>query len=157
MDDDVRWLDEREARAWRSLQFMQMRLDAELARRLAAESTLSLQDYVVLVALTEQPDGRLRSFELSRILGWEKTRLSHHVGRMVQRGLVAKEECPSDRRGLFVVATPGGRREIERAAPAHLGHVRRLFIDLLSADELEVLGDVSLRVLGALDTDPDAA
>ena len=63
--DDVRWLNEREERAWRSLQFMQMRLDGALARQLAAESGLSYPDYVVLVALTDRPDGRLRLFELA--------------------------------------------------------------------------------------------
>ena len=58
--DDVRWLNEREERAWRSLQFMQMRLEGELARQLAADSGLSYPDYLVLVALTDRPDGRMR-------------------------------------------------------------------------------------------------
>jgi len=44
---EVRWLDEREERAWRSLQLMQMRLNAQLARDLAAHSELSYQDYMV--------------------------------------------------------------------------------------------------------------
>jgi hypothetical protein len=60
-ENEVRWLNEREERAWRSLQFMQMRLEGELARQLA-ESGLSYPDYVVLVALTDRPDGRLRPF-----------------------------------------------------------------------------------------------
>ena len=60
------WLNEREERAWRALQFMQMRLEGELARQLAADSGLSYPDYVVLVALTDQPDGRMRLFELGR-------------------------------------------------------------------------------------------
>ena len=58
------WLTPAQERAWRALQFMQMRLDAELARRLAADSQLSYPDYIVLVALTDRPDGRLRLFEL---------------------------------------------------------------------------------------------
>ena len=59
--DDVRWLNEREERAWRALQFMQMRLEGELARQLAADSGLSYPDYLVLVALTDRPDGRMRA------------------------------------------------------------------------------------------------
>ena len=94
----VRWLNEREERAWRSLQLMQMRLEGELARQLAADSGLSYPDYLVLVALTDRPDGRMRLFELAGVLGWEKSRLSHHVGRMADRGLVRKEKCDSDRR-----------------------------------------------------------
>src|SRR6478609_5117961 len=102
---DVRWLEEREERAWRALQFMQMRLDGERARQLAADSDLSYPDYLVLVALTDRPDGRMRLFELGAVLGWEKSRLSHHVARMAARGLVDKEQCDDDRRGAHVVAT----------------------------------------------------
>ena len=88
---DVRWLSEREERAWRGLQLMQMRLEADLARQLATESGLSYPDYVVLVALTDLPEGRLRLFELGALLGWEKSRLSHHVARMVERKALRNE------------------------------------------------------------------
>ena len=79
--DDVRWLTEQEERAWRGLQFMQMRLEHELAQQLAVESGLSYPDYHVLVTLTDQPTGQMRLFELGDTLGWEKSRLSHHVTR----------------------------------------------------------------------------
>jgi DNA-binding MarR family transcriptional regulator len=148
---DHRWLDERESRAWRGLQFMHMQLDAALARDLAADSSLSIQDYAVLVALTDEPDASLRAFELADLLGWDKTRLSHHIKRMVARGLVSKQVCPSDRRGFDVAITDAGRRAIEAAAPGHVATVRRLFIDLLTDDELDVIERVSTRVLGALD------
>jgi DNA-binding MarR family transcriptional regulator len=149
--DEVRWLDERELRAWRSLQLMQMRLDGELARQLAADSGLSYPDYVVLVALTDRPDGRLRLFELAEVLGWEKSRLSHHIGRMAARELVAKERCDSDRRGAFVVITSEGRRVIEAAAPGHVAAVRRLFVDRLTPAQLDAIGDAAEVVLDALD------
>lgn len=149
--ETVRWLDEREARAWRSLQFMQMRLEGELARQLAADSGLSYPDYLVLVALTDRPDGRMRAFELTEVLGWEKSRLSHHVARMAGRGLVTKEKCESDRRGAFVVVTKRGRAEIEAAAPGHVAAVRRLFIDHLTPDQLEAVAEVAETVLAATD------
>lgn len=149
--NDVRWLDEREERAWRALQFMQMRLEAALARQLAAESGLSYADYLVLIALTDHPNSRLRLFELGELLGWEKSRLSHHVGRMVERGLVTKERCDSDRRGSFVVVTKKGRREIALAAPGHVRIVRRLFIDRLTPDELDVIASAAERVLAELE------
>jgi DNA-binding MarR family transcriptional regulator len=148
---DVEWLDGAERRAWRGLQFMQMRLDVELARQLAGESGLSYPDYMVLVALTDDPDGRLRQFELGELLGWEKSRVSHHLGRMAGRGLVARERCDSDRRGAYVSVTPTGRSEIEEAAPGHVAAVRRLFIDLLSPEELEVIASISERVLAQID------
>jgi DNA-binding MarR family transcriptional regulator len=149
--EPVRWLDDREERAWRALQFMQMRLTAELSRQLAADSSLSYPDYLVLVALTDHPDGRLRPFELGRELGWEKSRLSHHVARMAERGLVTREACASDRRGAYVVVTPAGRAELEAAAPGHVAAVRRLFVDRLTPAQLDALGDAAEAVLTGLD------
>lgn len=147
---DVRWLNDREERAWRSLQFMQMRLVGELGRRLAAESGLSYQDYVVLVALTGSLQGRMRMFELARALGWEKSRVSRHITRMAARGLVAKERCDDDRRGAFVVVETRGRKEIEAAAPGHVRDVRDLVVDRLSARQLDAIGAAAETILEAL-------
>ena len=153
----VRWLDEREERAWRALQFMQMRLNARLASELAEVSHLSYPEYTVLVALTDRPDGRMRLFELAATLGWEKSRVSHQIARMAERGLVSKDKCDDDRRGAFVVATDQGRAAIEAAAPHHVQTVRRLFVDPLTPAELDALGTVAQKVLDALaGDDPDS-
>ena len=147
----MRWLNEREERAWRALQFMQMRLEAEIVRQLAMGSGLSYPDYLVLVALTDHPDGRLRLFELGRVLGWEKSRVSHQVARMAERGLVRKQRCDSDRRGAYVAVTPKGRKEIEAGAPDHVATVRRLFVDVLTDEQLDVIADAAETVLAQLD------
>ena len=153
---DARWLDEREERAWRALTVMQDRLKAALARELAAQSPLSYPDYEVLVALTDQDDGRLRPYELGELLGWEQSRLSHHLGRMVQRGLVKKVPCETDRRGSYVAVTAKGRRAIEAAAPGHVDAVRRLFIHQATPKQLEAIVDVAERVLHLLDRESEA-
>jgi DNA-binding MarR family transcriptional regulator len=159
-ESEIRWLDAREARAWRALQMMQMRLEGELARLLATDSGLSYQDYAVLVALTAEPEGRMRAFELGAVLGWEKSRLSHHVRRMAERGLVKKDKCAADRRGSFVAVTAKGRREIEAAAPGHVAAVRRLFVDRLTGEQLDAVADAAETVLAgwpeALDDPPRA-
>ena len=147
---EPRWLDDREQAAWRAMLQMHSRLNAELARRLAAESSLSYQDYEVLVSLTDQPDGRLRLYELGEQLDWEKSRLSHHISRMAERGLVKKVRCDTDRRGSFVAITPRGRREIEAAAPAHVEAVRELFIDRLTPDQLDAIARAAADVIGPL-------
>ena len=153
--EDIRWLSDGEERAWRSLQFMQMRLEGELARQLAEDSGLSYSDYVVLVALTDRPEGRMRLFELAGVLGWEKSRLSHHVARMEARGLVKKEKCDADRRGAYVVVTERGRKEIEVAAPGHVAAVRRLFVDRLTPGQLAAVAEAATEVLAALDQPPE--
>jgi DNA-binding MarR family transcriptional regulator len=92
----------------------------------------------------------MRLFELGHLLGWEKSRLSHQVTRMAERGLVEKIKCPSDLRGAVVGVSPHGREEITAAAPGHLEAVRRLFIDLLGGEQLDTLADVCERVLAAV-------
>jgi DNA-binding MarR family transcriptional regulator len=148
---ETRWLSERELRAWRGLQMMQMRLTGALSRQLAGDSKLSYQDYLVLIGLTEQRDGRLRLFELGRALGWEKSRLSHHITRMAERGLVEKQACDSDRRGFHVVVTPAGRKAIAAAAPGHVEAVRNLFVDRLTPRQLDAIASAADAVLAALD------
>lgn len=153
----TQWLTDREKRAWRGLQMMQMRLTGALSRQLAADSQLSYQDYLVLIGLTESDEGRLRLFELGRNLGWEKSRLSHHIARMAQRGLVVKEACDADRRGFHVVVTPAGRRAIESAAPGHVDAVRRLFVEALTPEQLDALAGIADAVLAAVDEAEAAA
>jgi DNA-binding MarR family transcriptional regulator len=153
------WLTDDEQRAWRGVVQMTSRLDARLNRELQQSSGLSLADYDVLVLLTEAPDGRLRMFELVDDLQWEQSRLSHHVARMQRRGLVAREECTTDKRGAFVVLTAAGRDAIEKAAPGHVDLVRRLVFDGLSKEQVAMLESFVTQVLSRLEpvkrADPD--
>jgi DNA-binding MarR family transcriptional regulator len=150
---EPRWLDEREARAWRGYRRMRRLLDLQLNRELLHESGLSEADYDVLSDLSETPQQRMRLTELAELMLWSKSRLSHHITRMQQRGLVRREECPGDARGSLVVLTEQGRRAIEEAAPGHVASVRRHMIDLLTPAEITALGDLSQRVVEHL-TEP---
>ncbi len=149
------WLTDDQQRAWRGLLQMTSRLDARLNRDLQQTSGLSMPDYDVLVLLTEAPGGRLRMFQLIEDLQWEQSRLSHHIARMQRRGLVAREECTTDKRGAFVVLTDAGRDAIEKAAPEHVALVRRLVFDGLSAEQVAMLQSFVTRVLSRL-ADPDS-
>ena len=144
------WLDPAEQRAWRGFIDTYTHLMAVLGKELAEESGMSVQDYAVLVALSEHPDGTMRAFELGRELAWEKSRLSHHISRMVDRQLVKRQDCPTDKRGAFVGITQKGRKAIEAAAPGHVAAVRRYFIDQLTAREIEALAKIADKVEGAL-------
>jgi DNA-binding MarR family transcriptional regulator len=148
---EPRWLDEREQRAWRGYTQMHKRLNRLLGQRLVRDSGLSNADYEVLVPLSEAPDQQLRGRDLAGGVGWEKSRLSHHLARMEQRGLIERRECATDARGAFFRLTPTGRRAIEEAAPLHVEAVRETFIDLLTPDELDVLTTITARVLDRLD------
>ena len=142
------WLNERESEAWKRFTSMRFQLDARLDRELTGD--ISIQDYGVLASLSEQPTKELRISELARHLGWETSRLSHHLTRMTKRGLVERRPCPNDRRGSLAVITDTGQDAIEAAAPDHVAQVRHYFIDLLSPEELRVISEVSHRVLESL-------
>ena len=96
---------------------------------------------------------RARLGELAERMAWSRSRLSHHLTRMERRGLVTREDCPSDGRGAFVVLTDAGLGVIQSAAPGHVASVRRSFIDLLSKDQLEALTRISDTVVGHLTAD----
>ncbi len=148
-----RWLDEREAHLWRSWLRLIQELPSALEDQLSQESGLSRADYAVLVPLSEAPDGMLRARELGREILWDRSRLSHHLGRMEKRGLVVREECTADARGAMVRMTEAGRAAIDRAAPGHVAATRRQFFDLLSDKEVDVLTKVFDRVLANLGDD----
>jgi len=147
MDQHSEWLDPLEARAWRAWVQSSAAVRAQLGRDLLAASGLSDADYAVLVQVSEQPDHRIRMSDLAVALRWSKSRLSHQVGRMAARGLVRREECPSDARGSFAVLTPCGLQEIERAAPHHVASVRRHFLNHLDRTQLAALAAIGEAVL----------
>lgn len=147
-----RWLSAQEQQAWRGLLQMTAQLDAEMNRQLQETNGLSTADYAVLAPLSESAEGRLRAFEIAQVLDWEQSRLSHHLTRMHKRGLIAREECPSDRRGAFVVLTDAGRRAVEAAAPGHVETVRQLLFDPLTPEQVRTLAEISDRVLARLRT-----
>lgn len=146
MTSSPRWLTEPEQRAWRALQQFGAPLAAALNRQLLADSALSSADYQVLVVLTETDGGVLRAGELGRETGWEKSRLSHHLKRMEARGLVRRDECLTDGRGLLVRITDVGRQAIADAAPGHVATVRELVIDALTPEQLRVLAEAGEAV-----------
>ena len=148
-----RWLDERQQRVWQGYLHVNQDLIAALEQQLTRESGLSGADYRVLHPLSEAPDGLLRARDLGAEIGWDRSRLSHHLSRMESRGLVTREECAEDARGLMVRLTKAGRRAIEEAAPGHVETVRRYFFDQLSNDEIETMTVVFDRVLENLRRD----
>jgi DNA-binding MarR family transcriptional regulator len=154
MDDTTPWLNPAEQHAWRAFIRLHQRLTAALARDLQAQSKLSGADYEILVALTDVPEGRMRPQDLAKEIDWEQSRLSHQIARMCKRGLVARDECVEDGRGVLVAITPEGREVIEAAAPKHVATVRRLVIDALSPDELATLATIYGRILDRLDDGP---
>jgi DNA-binding MarR family transcriptional regulator len=135
---------------WRSYRAMSEQLSRELDRQLQRDAGISQADYGILVSLFEAPDRRMRIGELGELLGWEKSRVSHQVARMVGRGLVGRLECESDGRGTWVTLETEGTRSLLGAMRQHAATIRQLFLDELEPDEKHVLLRATSRVLGRL-------
>lgn len=146
----VRWLSAEEGRAWLGYRRMRALLDLQLTRDLARDSGLSDADYDVLSNLSESAEHRLRLGDLAAHMLWSKSRLSHHITRMEQRGLVARRDCPSDGRGAELILTDAGWEAIRSAAPKHVESVRKHFIDRLSTEQIRVLGELTETVVDHL-------
>lgn len=144
------WLTARQERAWRRYRRMRTLLDLEIARDLHRDSGLSDTDYDVLSTLSEKPGSSWRARDLAAQLLWSTSRLAHHVGRMEQRGLVAREPSADDARGSLISLTGQGRAVLGQAAPPHVASVRRHLIDLLTDEEVATLDTIAGRVIAQL-------
>ncbi|MGW7415732.1 MarR family winged helix-turn-helix transcriptional regulator [Streptomyces sp. NPDC054863] len=145
-----RWLTDSEQRAWQAYRRMHLLLGAQISRDLAADSELSDADYDVLSHLTFSAGHRCRISELADRMLWSRSRLSHHLKRMQQRGLIVREGCASDARCAEVALTDDGLRVLDAAAPPHVESVRRSFIDLLTPEQLTAyaeIGEIVVRHL----------
>ena len=125
------WLTPKQQRAWVAYMRVQLRMSYEMNRQLQADSALSLADYDVLVALSGAANAGLRVSDLAAQIGWERSRLSHQLRRMEERGLAERRASADDGRITNVVLTPKGRQAIAEAAPGHVDLVRSLFFDPL--------------------------
>ncbi|MDT4961097.1 MAG: hypothetical protein QOF87_744 [Pseudonocardiales bacterium] len=131
----------RELAIWRSL----LDTTAELRRALGAdlqELDLSPGDYQVLLALSEADGRRMRSSELASSIDWERSRLSHHLGRMERRGLIRREDCATDNRGAEVLLTEAGAQLFRSATTPHMRAIKKRFADALTPGQFNALADV---------------
>ncbi|MGH7911410.1 MAG: MarR family winged helix-turn-helix transcriptional regulator [Candidatus Dormibacteraceae bacterium] len=154
MPTHPRWLNPGEDRAWRAFKHAGYQLDVGLNRHLLQDSRLTQADYEVLAVLSAHRSDRMPARDLCVSLSWEKSRLSHQIRGMQRRGLIAREPNPDDARSVVICLLPAGRRAIEDAAPAHVDHVRRHFIDLFTPTELDTLATLNERVLRHLAGEP---
>ncbi|MFF8830034.1 MarR family winged helix-turn-helix transcriptional regulator [Streptomyces sp. NPDC015131] len=132
------WLTDAEQCAWRTYLDVNRLLTYQLEKDLQPFG-LTNNDYEILVNLSEAPDRRLRMSDLAAATLQSKSRLSHQITRMENAGLVRRENCESDRRGLYAVLTEHGMETMQKVAPHHVDSVRKHFIDLLDPEALDAL------------------
>jgi DNA-binding MarR family transcriptional regulator len=119
-------------------------LDADLVR----EQRLPLNEYLVLMTLSEAPSRRMRMSELATACDLSMSGITRIVGRLEGDKLVQRVRCEADARGWHAVLTDAGLARLEEAWPTHLASVRRYIMDHLEGVDRAELA----RVLGRFGT-----
>ncbi|GIH91416.1 MarR family winged helix-turn-helix transcriptional regulator [Planobispora siamensis] len=136
---------------WRMLQRAQVRITRLLETDLLVEHDLALASYDVLTQLSEAPERRLRMNDLAERVLLSRSGLTRLIDRLQRDGLVQREACASDARGLFAVLTDAGALRLAEATPTYLRGIRTRFLDVLDADELRQCAAMLTKLF------PDAA
>jgi len=136
-----KWLSDREQIAWRNFIGTMPELTAAFEADLAPHG-LTHGDYEVLVHLSEAEDNRLRMCDLAASLRLSPSGLTRRLDGMVRNGWVGRSACPGDRRVMYAMLTPVGRKKMEAAAPDHVASVRRHFVEPLGPDGLQRVSEL---------------
>ncbi len=151
----TQWLSPDEQRAWRAyVESTKVLFDA-LDRQLQHEADMPHAYYQVLVRLSEAPERSLRMSELADKTLSSRSRLSHAVARLEERGWVTRSNCETDRRGQVATLTDAGYSVLVDAAPGHVAAVRRFVVDALSADQLTALAEIGETIVQRVGTSTD--
>lgn len=146
---DVPWLDDAEQDAWRVYLEATTRVADRLNDDLKRSFGLTLEDYEILVFLSEADQRRLRMADLAGALLASRSRLTYRVDRLEAAGLVERRPCPDDRRVIWAELTDAGHQRLVEAAPCHVRGVREALLDHFSHDEWVRLGATMRRVADA--------
>ncbi|PZS13464.1 MAG: MarR family transcriptional regulator [Pseudonocardiales bacterium] len=149
----TRWLDEDEQRAWRAyLEATLLFFDA-LDRQMQQDSGMPHAYYEILVRLSETDGHSMRMSELAVRTRSSRSRLSHAIDRLEERGWVERADCPTDRRGQLAHLTDHGFAVLAAAAPSHVAVVRKHVIDQLSPEQIRQLTDIGTTIINGLEAD----
>jgi DNA-binding MarR family transcriptional regulator len=147
----TRWLSADEQRAWRGLLESTRLLFDVLDRQLSVDSAMPVGYYEILVNLSEAPDRSARMGELAARTRSSRSRLSHAVDRLEERGWVERGTCSTDRRGQTARLTDAGFAALVAAAPGHVEAVREHVIDRLTAEQVAQLEQITAAITAGLE------
>lgn len=151
-DEPVEWLTDEEIDSWLSVARLMTWLPWSIDQQLRRDAELSMVEYQVLAMLSTSPEWTKRMSSLAEVTNASLSRLSHIVKRLETRGLVVRRPDATDGRFTNAILTEDGYRTIVGAAPAHVQHVRSLVIDVLSREQLRLLGRAAERIVSRIDT-----
>jgi MarR family 2-MHQ and catechol resistance regulon transcriptional repressor len=123
------------------------RLTDRLGRELEAAVGIPLVWFDVLIHVGAAPDGRLTMSRLSSDVALTTGGVTRLVDRMVEAGLVARTNCPNDRRSVHVVLTPEGQSMLHKAVTEHIEGIDRHLMAPLDESERASLEAVLTKLV----------
>lgn len=148
---EPRWLSAAELDAWRMYLVTSHLLERRVEEQLKADAGLTHGQYEILVHLSEAPEHRIRMTELARRTVISKSALTYQISQLEKAGLVARESCATDERGVLAVLTEHGMSTLKRIAPGHVEVVREYLVDQLSGNDLAALAEIMAKVKARLE------
>ncbi|MDT4939788.1 MAG: hypothetical protein QOG80_3459 [Pseudonocardiales bacterium] len=147
----TRWLSADEQRAWRAyLEATNLLFDL-LDRQLQQDAGIPHGYYEILVRLSEAPERSMRMSQLADLTRSSRSRLSHAVARLEERGWVERVDCPTDRRGQVAHLTDDGFTALVDAAPGHVETVHTHFVDPLTPEQITQLAQIGAALIAGLE------
>jgi DNA-binding MarR family transcriptional regulator len=116
------------------------RLSFVLGQELEQACGIPLVWFDVLIHIGGAPEGRLTMSKLSTDIALTTGGVTRLVDRMVDSGLVARQNCPSDRRSIHVILTPKGQATLKDAITEHIDGIDRHLMAPLNAADRAALG-----------------
>lgn len=110
--------------SWRELLARHAVTWCALERELGDKHDLGVSEFEVLDHMCESESGKHRVQELADVVHLSQSALSRLISRLEKAGLVCRDMCVQDRRGVYVTITDAGRARHAEALPTHRAVLR---------------------------------
>ncbi|MDQ7094742.1 MarR family transcriptional regulator [Desulfosporosinus sp. PR] len=142
---DTNELTVEEMRIWHLWKCSFKSIFGRVMKDMSEHTGLSDGDFGVLDRLVHLGNGKLRQQELVDSMEWTKSRLSHHLTRMEQRGLILRKPLDTGR-GVQIIITSAGKSALDSSRPVLSKAIRKHFLEQLSAQDIESITKLAERI-----------
>ncbi len=141
------------AAAWELYFTTTARLTERIEAALKCQAGLSMPEYSVLLMTDRAGEAGIRPSVLAHKVVFSRSRLTHTMKRLESRDLISRRPCQGDGRGGLVFLTEAGKQLFDEAALVQRDVIRRLFLDDITPEEIDMLTGLFSRVSARLDAD----
>ena len=141
------------AAAWELYFTTTARLTERIEAALKCQSGLSMPEYSVLLMTDRAGEEGVRPSVLAHKVVFSRSRLTHTMKRLESRGLISRRPCQGDGRGGLVFLTDAGKRLFDEAALVQRDVIRRLFLNDITPEEIDMLTGLFSRVSERINND----